>query len=105
MHLMGSTKRRPVAARGGDTAHQTWGLLSNLVYPPPFVAIAHQLDLRPASFGALRSLDRPRPMSEIADFLGCDNSNVTGIVDGLEEKGLAVRRPSDVDRRVRMIEL
>ena len=28
-------------------------------------------------------------MSEIAAVLHCDNSNVTGIVDGLEEKGLA----------------
>ena len=33
-------------------------------------------------------------MSEIAAVLHCDNSNVTGIVDGLEEKGLAMREPS-----------
>jgi DNA-binding MarR family transcriptional regulator len=44
-------------------------------------------------------------MSEIAEVLHCDNSNVTGIVDGLEEKGLAMRRASEGDRRVKMIEL
>jgi MarR family transcriptional regulator, organic hydroperoxide resistance regulator len=105
MLLMRETKKSPTGAAEADTARQAWGLLTDLVYPPPFLAIARQLDLRPASFGALRALDRPRPMSEIAEVLHCDNSNVTGIVDGLEEKGLARRRPSDDDRRVKMIEL
>jgi DNA-binding MarR family transcriptional regulator len=44
-------------------------------------------------------------MSEIAAVLHCDNSNVTGIVDGLEERGLATRRPSETDRRVKLIAL
>jgi len=44
-------------------------------------------------------------MSEIAAVLHCDNSNVTGIVDGLEERGLARRTPSERDRRVKLIEL
>lgn len=44
-------------------------------------------------------------MSEVADFLHCDNSNVTGIVDVLEEKGLATRRPDERDRRVKLIAL
>jgi DNA-binding MarR family transcriptional regulator len=44
-------------------------------------------------------------MSEIAAVLHCDNSNVTGIVDGLEEKGLATRQASESDRRVKLIAL
>lgn len=92
-------------ARKPDTAHEAWGLLSSLVYPPPFLSIARELDLRPSGFGTLRMLDRPRTMSEVATALRCDNSNVTGIVDSLEEKGLARRRPSDEDRRVKLIEL
>jgi DNA-binding MarR family transcriptional regulator len=80
-------------------------LLAGLVYPPPFLAVARELDLRPAAFGTLRILDRPRTMSEVAEVLHCDNSNVTGIVDALEQKGLARRRPSDSDRRVKLIEL
>jgi DNA-binding MarR family transcriptional regulator len=76
-----------------------------LVYPPPFLEVARRFDLRPASMGALRILDKPRTMSEMATTLRCDNSNVTGIVDGLEEKGLALREPSPGDRRVKLIAL
>jgi DNA-binding MarR family transcriptional regulator len=88
-----------------DTAREAWSALVGLVYPPPFLAIAREHGLRPAAFGAMRMLEEPRTMSEIASFLHCDNSNVTGIVDVLEEKGLATRRPSEQDRRVKLIEL
>jgi DNA-binding MarR family transcriptional regulator len=88
-----------------DAAKEAWSLLAGLVYPPPFLMIAREHDLRPATFGALRALDRPRAMSELAQALHCDNSNVTGIVDSLEEKGLAGRRPSEGDRRVKLVEL
>jgi MarR family transcriptional regulator, organic hydroperoxide resistance regulator len=88
-----------------DTGREAWGLLSGLVYPPPFAAIARELDLRPAAFGTLRMLDQPRTMSEVANALQCDNSNVTGIVDSLEQKKLVRRRPSEEDRRVKLIEL
>jgi DNA-binding MarR family transcriptional regulator len=96
------TKSRRVK---GDVGERAWGLLASLVYPPPFLPIARELGLRPASFGALRALEEPRTMSEIAAVLHCDNSNVTGIVDGLEERGLARRTPSERDRRVKLIEL
>lgn len=90
---------------GSDLAGEAWSLLARLVYPPPFLPIARELGLRPASFGTLRALERPRTMSEIAAALHCDNSNVTGIVDGLEERGLARRTTSERDRRVKLIEL
>ncbi|HET7418740.1 MAG TPA: MarR family transcriptional regulator [Solirubrobacterales bacterium] len=93
------------ASNAGGAAHAAWGLLSSLVYPPPFAAIARELDLRPAAFGTLRMLGEPRTMSEVATALQCDNSNVTGIVDSLEGKGLVQRRPSEQDRRVKLIEL
>jgi DNA-binding MarR family transcriptional regulator len=89
----------------GASAREAWGLLAGLVYPPPFLAAARELGLRPPAFGALRALDRPRTMSELAAVLHCDNSNVTGIVDGLEEKGLATREPSPGDRRVKLTAL
>jgi len=88
-----------------EAAREAWRLLAPLVYPPPFIHIGREHDLRPASFGALRMLDQPRPMSEIASYLRCDNSNVTGIVDGLEEKGLVERQPAEHDRRVKLIAL
>ncbi len=88
-----------------DPAGEAWSLLAKLVYPPPFLPIARKLGLRPSAFGALRALGEPRTMSEIAAVLHCDNSNVTGIVDGLEERGLAVRTVSAQDRRVKLIAL
>ncbi|HEU4736813.1 MAG TPA: MarR family transcriptional regulator [Solirubrobacterales bacterium] len=97
-------KGKPSAA-ASSTAGEAWEVLAALVYPPPFLAIAQESGLRPAAFGALRVLDEPRTMSEIATFLRCDNSNVTGIVDGLEARGLAERTASPGDRRVKLIAL
>jgi MarR family transcriptional regulator, organic hydroperoxide resistance regulator len=42
-------------------------------------------------------------MRALASALHCDNSNVTGLIDGLEAQGLVERRPGDRDRRVRML--
>lgn len=88
-----------------ETSREAWKLMVGLVYPPRWLAIARKLGLTPPGLGALRLLDEPRTMGEIATFLHCDPSNVTGIVDNLEEKGLAERRPSPQDRRVKLIEL
>jgi DNA-binding MarR family transcriptional regulator len=98
-----TTEKRDKPA--GGAASEAWDLLASLVYPPPFLAIAQESGLRPATLGALRILDQPRAMSEIAVFLRCDNSNVTGIVDGLEARGLAGRTASPADRRVKLIAL
>lgn len=101
---MAETRERR-ASKAEDPAREAWDLLAALVYPPPFLAIAHELGLRPATFGALRALDEPRTMSEVAKLLRCDNSNITGIVDGLEARGLATRVASEADRRVKLIAL
>jgi DNA-binding MarR family transcriptional regulator len=96
-------KRSP--SQSGRSDREAWALLSSLVYPPPFAAIARELDLRPAAFGALKALEQPRTMGELAKLLHCDNSNVTGIVDTLEDRTLAVRKPSETDRRIKVVEL
>jgi DNA-binding MarR family transcriptional regulator len=56
---------------------------------------------------ALRHLDpqQPLPMSALADKLFCDASNVTGIADRLESRGLVERRSADGDRRVKALAL
>ena len=41
----------------------------------------------------------------MADGLACDASNITGIVDRLEARGLVKRRPGSRDRRVKEIVL
>jgi MarR family transcriptional regulator, organic hydroperoxide resistance regulator len=43
------------------------------------------------------------PMHELAERLHCHASNVTGIVDALEARGLVERRPGDHDRRVKIV--
>jgi DNA-binding MarR family transcriptional regulator len=48
---------------------------------------------------------RPVPMRRLAETLACDASNVTGLVDRLEARGLVERRPSLEDRRVKVIVL
>ena len=42
-------------------------------------------------------------MSTLAEALVCDASNVTGIVDKLESRGLIVRQGMDTDRRVKQL--
>ncbi|MGH9143340.1 MAG: MarR family winged helix-turn-helix transcriptional regulator, partial [Vicinamibacterales bacterium] len=48
---------------------------------------------------------RPMPMGRLAENLACDASNVTGLVDRLESRGLVRRRPSEADRRVKVLDL
>ena len=70
-----------------------------------FFGAASEFDLHPAQAGALMQLDEESGLSmrEIASHLACDSSNVTGIVDRLEARGLVTRRTSDRDRRVKHI--
>jgi DNA-binding MarR family transcriptional regulator len=70
-----------------------------------FLIAASELELHPAQAGALLHLASPLPMSELASQLVCDNSNVTGLVDRLEARGLVTRQPSTHDRRVRHVVL
>ena len=44
----------------------------------------------------------PLPMRRVAQRLKCEPSNVTGIVDRLESRGLVERRPDPADRRVKL---
>jgi DNA-binding MarR family transcriptional regulator len=44
-------------------------------------------------------------MSDLAETWGCDASYVTTLADGLQERGLAERRPHLTDRRVKTIVL
>jgi DNA-binding MarR family transcriptional regulator len=63
------------------------------------------LDLTGMQAMMLFLLDRPRAMHDFKKIFNCDASNVTGIVDGLEAKGLAARYENATDRRVKMIKL
>ena len=51
----------------------------------------------------LAALGEPLPMHRIAEKLKSERSNVTGIIDRLEARGLVERRPDDRDRRIKNI--
>lgn len=86
-------------------ADEAWTLLRTLFghHRRAFLIAASQLDLHPAQAGALLQLASPLPMHELASSLACDNSNVTGLVDRLEARGLVTRKPSPHDRRVKHV--
>ena len=90
-------------------ASEAWALMFELMHLSKrrFMAIASEFELSPPQVMALRQLDpeQPKPMSELALALRCDNSNVTGIVDRLEDRGLVERRPAAHDRRVKMLSI
>ncbi|MFF2655027.1 MarR family winged helix-turn-helix transcriptional regulator [Streptomyces sp. NPDC058045] len=44
----------------------------------------------------------PLPMRQLALRLKCEPSNVTGIIDRLESRGLVERRPDPQDRRIKV---
>jgi MarR family transcriptional regulator, organic hydroperoxide resistance regulator len=93
--------------RMSNDASEAWGLLFRL-----FVSqrgrvpqVAAEFELSPMQAHVLRLLepDQPLPMRTLARKLCCDASNVTGIVDRLEERGLVRRDASPGDRRVKML--
>jgi len=91
--------------RRSSPAAEAWALMFELIHLSKrrFMAIASEFDLSPPQVMALRQLDpaEPKPMSELAIALRCDNSNVTGIVDRLEDRGLVERRPAERGAQVR----
>jgi DNA-binding MarR family transcriptional regulator len=93
--------------RRASPASEAWALMFELMHVSKqrFMAIASEFELSPPQVMALRHLDpaEPKPMSELASALHCDNSNVTGIVDRLEDRGLVERRAAEHDRRVKML--
>src|SRR5215471_11962458 len=95
--------------RKSPSACEAWQLLVRFFFAqranlPPLAA---ELQLSPAQCHLLRAIEpgRPIPMRYAASALACDASNVTGLVDRLESRGLIRRRPSDADRRVKVLDL
>lgn len=70
-----------------------------------FEAVAAEFGLGHKLAQALLGLAQPAPMSALASEMACDASNVTGIADRLEERGLVERRPDEQDRRVKLLVL
>lgn len=93
-----------------STADQAWALLLQVGFElvaVHFAAAVAEVDLAPAQARALHELDLERPISmrELAARLKSDPSNVTGLIDRLEARGLVERRSHPRDRRIKGLAL
>lgn len=92
---------------GGD--REAWQLLFELlmIVRARIPSLAADLGLSEPQCHVLRLLapDEPVRMAALAEQLACDASNITGIVDRLEARGLIARRPAAADRRMKAITL
>lgn len=100
-------------AGGGNRLHdaeldQAWARLLTLFIARrnAMFATLHDYGLTPPHAHALSVLAAgPVRMRDLADRMVCDASYITALVDRLEQTGLAERRPSATDRRVKEIAL
>ncbi len=106
---MESRPRGTEAARPEESlAREAWAPLFELIQEMMrhFPALAAEFELSPVQAHVLRMLGYgAQPMSVLAAYLSCDASNVTGLVDRLEGRGLVERRGAEHDRRVKMLGL
>jgi len=91
-------------------ADQAWAALLQVAFErvhAHFAAAVAELDLAPVQARALHELDVEPPISmrELAARLKSDPSNVTGLIDRLEARGLVERRPDPHDRRIKGLAL
>ncbi len=91
-------------------AAETAELVDVLFTVMPMVAdhINDRLDglgMTTTDYWALRSVDGPMPMKDLATCMDIDPSSVTLVADRLEELGLIERQPHPTDRRVKHLVL
>lgn len=100
-------KYSPETAPTGERPEALWPLLTEFALSLRgwWIATCYSVDLTPVQGLALKTLnpDAPLAMSALADTLACDASNVTGVVDKLEARGLIARQGMENDRRVKML--
>ena len=96
-------------ARLESDACRAWQLLMKFFFAQRehLPALAARFDLSPVQCHVLHLIEpeTPLPMGRLAATLSCDASNVTGLVDRLEARGLVQRQSSAGDRRVKVLEL
>jgi DNA-binding MarR family transcriptional regulator len=103
-------RRIPASTIQAQLADRVWGLLVRIATErvhSHLGAAAAEFELAPAQAFALGELDVDRPiaMRELAGRLKCDPSNITGLIDRLEARGLVERQAHPSDRRVKYVAL
>ena len=101
--------RRPsvTAVAGSAGGADVWPLLIEFALSQRgwWTEVCGTLDLTPTQGLVMRLLDPRTPiaMNALADAMVCDASNVTGVVDKLEARGLIARQAVENDRRVKRL--
>src|SRR4030081_3592710 len=109
--MYGMDCRRAARLAGSvSAADQAWALLLQAAFElvhAHFAATVAELDLAPMQAKALHELNVEPPISmrELAERLKSDPSNVTGLIDRLEARGLVERRADPKDRRIKGLAL
>lgn len=72
-----------------------------------YASCATEFGLTAAQAKVLMSLEpgTGTPMRALADRLGHDPSNLTGLIDKLETRGAVTRQPDPADRRIKAVHL
>ncbi len=100
-----------MGSKSDSAAREAWQCVAELLLSPEIQQRFHDAseaaDLSPPQLKALLSLDSggSQSMRALAEGWRCDASWVTGIVDGLEERGYVQRQPHATDRRVKVVVL
>src|SRR5947209_13645534 len=94
----------PPSPRSASDADEVWSLLADLALRQLHTRYAdtfERLGLTPPEARLLYFLDSDRAVTQrdLAASMGCSPSYITGLVDRLEERGIAQRRVDPRDRR------
>jgi DNA-binding MarR family transcriptional regulator len=95
----------------GEAGREAWRIVQDLLLEGEahdrIHGICSTFGLTPGLAKALvhLSADAGVAMRDLADRWACDASYITALVDGLEQRGMAERRPSPGDRRVKAVAL
>ena len=100
-------KRHSINANGTAPAVQAWRLMVEF-----FQAQRHHFERTSAEFELTKQQSHvlhvlanegPHSSRQLAEILGCDASNVTGLIDRLAARSLVTRTQAPDDRRKRML--
>ena len=111
MHASRTTKHVSDKQRTSraDPGREAWTLLLRLLRADEgtLLGVWAEFELTSAQGDLLCSLEpgQSAPMVSLARSLHCHDSNVTGLVDRLEQRGLIERQSNPKDRRVKLIAL
>jgi DNA-binding MarR family transcriptional regulator len=94
-----------------ELAGDVWGLMARFTMErmrrSEHITMLRELGLTPGHLKVLAVIhpDEPRPMGVMAEVMRCDASQMTWLIDRLEERELVERRTTPTDRRVKSIAL